>query len=96
MRLTNCETNNIKKAVDAAAKQKALIERLEEKGLLSFLPDEIADTARLRMQYPDLSLSQLAAVSVPSITKSGLSHRLSKVMELGERLLEEQDYKTVD
>ena len=96
MRLTNCETNNIKKAVDAAAKQKALIERLEEKGLLSLLPDEIANTARLRMQYPDLSLSQLAAVSVPSITKSGLSHRLSKVMELGERLLEEQDTKTVD
>ncbi len=88
MRLTNCETNNIKKAVDAAARQKALIQRLEEKGLLSLLPDEIADTARLRMQYPDLSLSQLAAVSVPSITKSGLSHRLAKVMELGERLLE--------
>jgi len=40
------------------------------------------------MRYPDLSLAQLAAVSVPSITKSGLSHRLKKVMELGERLLE--------
>jgi len=88
MRLTNCETNNIKKAVDAAAKQKALISRLEERNLISFLPDELAESARLRMRYPDLSLAQLAAVSVPSITKSGLSHRLKKVMELGERLLE--------
>lgn len=88
MRLTNCETNNIKKAVDAAAKQNELILKLEKNNLISFLPEELAETAMLRLRYPDLSLSQLAAMSKSVISKPGLSHRLNKIMEIGEKLLE--------
>lgn len=87
MRVTNCMTNNIQKAVDAAAKQNKLIAELERANLLSSLPDELEETARLRLRYPDLSLSQLAAIAVPAISKPGLSHRLKKIMELGTQLL---------
>jgi DNA-binding transcriptional regulator WhiA len=40
------------------------------------------------MQYADYSLAQLAQVSVPAISKPGLSHRLKKIIELGEHILE--------
>ena len=90
-RRTNCETNNIAKAVDAAARQIDIISRLEEAKLLSSLPEELAETARLRLTHSDMSLSQLAQVSVPPISKPGLSHRLKKIMELGTQLLEDKD-----
>ncbi len=86
-RIVNCETNNISKSVTASHKQISVIDELERHNLLSSLPEELEATARLRIKYRDLSLSQLAAVSVPAISKSGLSHRLKKIMEYSEMLL---------
>ena len=87
MRVANCETNNITRAVNAAKPQLAVIGALAEAGLLSSLPEELEQTARLRLEYPDYSLSQLAAVAVPAISKPGLSHRLKKLCEIGENIL---------
>ena len=86
-RIVNCETNNISKSVMASHKQISVIDELERANLLSSLPEELEATARLRIKYRDLSLSQLAAVAVPAISKSGLSHRLKKIMEYSETLL---------
>ena len=86
-RISNCEMNNIQKAIDAASPQVKLISALEEANLLSSLPEELEQTARLRLAYPDYSLTQLAQASVTSISKPGLSHRLKKIMEIGEQLL---------
>ena len=90
MRVANCETNNIEKAVVAARRQLSVIQALDKSNLLSFLPEELEATARLRMKYADLSLAQLAAVSVPPISKPGLSHRLKKIIEIGEQLLKQK------
>lgn len=87
-RVSNCEMNNINKAVNTAIRQIAVISALEKRGLLGALPDELAHTARLRLEYDSLSLSQLAAKFTPSISKPGLSHRLNKIEELGKKLLE--------
>ena len=86
-RISNCETNNIGKSIDAARKYINAIEDLEEAKLLSSLPDELERTARLRLEYSDLSLFQLSKVAVPPISKSGLSHRLNKILEHAERKL---------
>lgn len=86
-RISNCETNNIGKSIDAARKYIKAIEDLEEAKLLSSLPDDLERTARLRLEYSDLSLFQLSKVSVPPISKSGLSHRLNKILEYAERKL---------
>lgn len=86
-RLYNCEMNNIAKAVLATQKQLQAIQRLADADLLSSLPEELEDTARLRLQHPDLSLAQLAAVSVPAISKPGLSHRLKRLCKISEDLL---------
>ena len=87
MRVANCETNNIEKAVNAARRQLKVIAELDAANLLSSLPEELEETARLRQRYPDLSLSQLSQIAVPPISKPGLSHRLKKIVELGEQLL---------
>ncbi len=87
-RISNCETNNIERAVSASIYQITLIERLIEKGLISQLSPELEQTARLRLLYRDYSLSQLAAVFTPHITKPGLSHRLKKITTMAEQLLE--------
>lgn len=86
-RRINCETNNIAKAVNAAAKQIDIISKLEKMNLLSSLPEELEQTARLRLEHADLSLSQLSSIAIPPISKSGLSHRLNKIVELGKQLL---------
>jgi DNA-binding protein WhiA len=85
-RIANCETNNIDKAVSASHRQISVITALRDANLLSSLPDELEKTAKLRLEHPTLSLSQLAQIAVPTITKSGLSHRLSKIIELAEQL----------
>ena len=92
-RVANCETNNIEKAVAASARQISAIEDLASRGLLSSLSEELEKTARLRLEHRDLSLSQLAALCVPPITKPGLSHRLSKIVAIAGRLLAEEESK---
>ena len=87
MRVINCETNNIQKTINAASEQTTLIGELERANLLSSLPEELEATARLRLNYPDYSLSQLSQVAVPAISKPGLSHRLKKICELAKQLL---------
>ena len=87
MRVANCETGNILRAVTAASRQLEVIRALDESDLLSVLPDELEVTARLRLEHADLSLFQLSAISVPHISKSGLSHRLNRIIEIGEQLL---------
>ncbi len=89
-RVTNCETNNITRAVSASMKQIEVIERLIAEHKLSLLPPELKETALLRLQHRDLSLGQLAALMTPSLTKSGLNHRLYKIMKQAHQLLSEE------
>ena len=51
-------------------------------GLFAALPDELKETATLREDFPELSLADLAAKHSPAITKSGLNHRLKKLLAL--------------
>ena len=86
-RYLNCVTSNYDRMTAVSERQISIISRLEELQLLSSLPDELEETARLKLRYPDLPLSALAAQMTPAISKSGLSHRLKKIEEVGARLL---------
>ena len=81
-RRVNCDAANLDKAVEAAQSQLEAIRSLERQGLLDKLPDKLQETARLRMTYPEDTLSQLAQLCDPPITKSALNHRLRKLVEL--------------
>ncbi len=83
-RATNCVTSNIARAVDASARVREAIEALMRTNRLSGLPAELQETAELRMQNPSASLKELAYLHNPPITKSGLNHRLQKILTAGE------------
>ena len=85
-RRINCETGNISKSVDAAQKQIAAISKIEAAGKLAMLPDELFDTAKLRLENHSASLAELARLHNPPISKSGLTHRLAKIMEYAEEI----------
>ena len=86
-RAANCDSNNINRAVNASHKQFAVLDELKKNNLLSSLPEELEKTAKLKLANRDMSLSQLAAISVPPISKSGLSHRLNRILEIAEQLM---------
>ena len=85
-RATNCVAKNIEKSVSASAKQMDAIEKLTVTGMLAQLPDSIRLTARLRAENPDASLEELRLLHDPPITKSGLNHRLQKILSEADKL----------
>ena len=79
-RHANCDAANIFKSTEAAQKQIQAISALAQSGKLEELPEELRTTANLRQLYPDASLAELAGLHTPPITKSGLNHRLKKIV----------------
>ena len=83
-RQVNCDSANLDKTVAAAREQLEAIGRLEEQGRLDALPDKLKEAARLRLENPELNLSQLAALCDPAVSKSAFNHRMRKLMELAQ------------
>ena len=81
-RQVNAETANLARAANAAAAQRAAIMRLMKSKKYPLLPDELREVAELRLNHPEASLTELAAMTVPPLTKSGLNHRLQKLVLL--------------
>lgn len=81
-RQVNCDTANVKKTVEASRAQIDAIKKIESETSLEALPEKLRETAKLRMDYPEVSISELASLHVPPVTKSCLNHRLRKIMEL--------------
>ena len=78
-RATNCVAKNIARTVSASRRQIEDIRRLAESGRLEAMPYDIRVTAKLRLENPEASLAELAALHKPPISKSGLNHRLEKI-----------------
>ena len=82
-RKVNCDTANADKTVAAAQQQLEAIRAVEREYGLDGLPEGLQQAALLRIANPAASLSDLAQLSYPPLTKSCLSHRLKKLVELG-------------
>lgn len=85
-RATNCVAKNIEKSISAAARQIEAIGALIERGRLGQLPEGLQITAMTRYRHPDATLDELVALHDPPISKSGLNHRLRKLLEAAEDL----------
>lgn len=81
-RRVNCDAANITKAVRASDAQCEAIRYLEAHGGLNQLEKPLRTAARLRLAHPDLTLQELAARGKPPMTKSGINHRLQRIMEI--------------
>jgi DNA-binding protein WhiA len=83
-RLTNCETANIGKTVAASSEQIKAIRILKKRGMLRSLTNELREVSRLRIKNPELSLRELGELMSPKLSRSGVSHRLKKLIELSQ------------
>ena len=87
-RKVNCETANLNKVVGAAVKQLEDINYIEETIGLARLPEQLAEVARVRLEYPDRSLKELGSFLMTPVGKSGVNHRLRKISSIAEALRE--------
>lgn len=86
-RATNCVAKNIEKTISAATRQIEAINTLLEHGKLEQLPEALRVTAMVRYRNPDATLDELVRLHEPPISKSGLNHRLAKLLVEAEELL---------
>ncbi len=79
-RKVNCDSANADKIVSAAAAQLEKIRQIDREIGLDELPPDLQEVAFLRIANPEASLSDLAMLSDPPVSKSGINHRLRKLM----------------
>ncbi len=84
-RKRNCDTANLGRTVSAADAQVRAIRTLIDSGRISLLPDELVETAYLRLENPELSIKDFGLLFDPPISKSGVNHRLKKIMDFADK-----------
>lgn len=81
-RRTNSEIANLQKVAGASAVQIQAINKLKKNGKFLTLSNELKEIANLRLEYPELSLRDMGEMLNPPISRSGVNHRLTKLIEL--------------
>ena len=81
-RRCNCDDANTSKVVEAAQEQLAAIRILREAELLEKLPEKLKQAALAREDNPSASLSELAAMMQPPITKPAMNNRMKKLLSM--------------
>ncbi len=78
-RKANFEIANLTKTVSAAAVHTEAIRALIKSGDFEKLPPELRHTAKLRLENDTATLTELAALEDPPVSKSQISKRLQKI-----------------
>ncbi len=81
-RARNCDEANLKKQLSAGERQARAIVRYSLAYSLSALPRELQELGRLRMLHPELSLEELGQALPQPLGKSGVNHRMRRLMAL--------------
>ena len=85
-RRLNCENANIDKTVAAAGQHVEAVRRIQEAGALDSLTPELRQLAVLRVENPDMSLRELGAALDPPLSRSGVNHRLQRLLTIADEL----------
>ena len=85
-RINNCEYANIGKTVDAAVRQLDAIKLLKRKKLYERLSDKLKQVAQVRVDNPEMSLSELSLLT--GIARSTIKNRLNKIVEYADDIKE--------
>lgn len=80
-RRCNCDDANTSKVVEAAQEQLVAIRTLRNAGVLDKIPGKLKEAALAREENPEASLSELAALMEPPITKPAMNNRMKKLMQ---------------
>ena len=83
-RRCNCDDANTSKVVEAAQEQLLAIRMLRQRGVLEHLPGKLLQAAIAREANPESSLTELAAMMEPPISKPAMNHRIQKLLKLAQ------------
>ena len=81
-RRCNCDDANTSKVVEAAQEQLTAFRILRERGIFEKLPAKMQQAVIAREENPAASLSDLAAMMDPPISKPAMNHRLKILMAM--------------
>lgn len=85
-RRSNCEKANYNKIYNTGKKQFEDIEYIESTLGIENLPENLIETAYIRLENPDMSLKELSEQFENPIGRSGLSRRLQKISNIAQSL----------
>lgn len=85
-RTINCDEGNFGRQTEAGAARNEQIEKLMKSPLAKNLSPELKEAAKAGLENPGASIAELGAMMDPPISKSGMSHRLAKLLELASNL----------
>ena len=83
-RVVNCDTANMNKTIEVSLIQQQAIEKIIRTKGLSSLPEFLIEAAQLRMENPESSLSEMAALCDPPLSRSTLDKRLKRIVRIAE------------
>ena len=81
-RRCNCDEANTSKVVEAAQEQLAAFRILRERGVVEKLPAKMQQAVIARENNPEASLTELAAMMDPPISKPAMNSRLRKLVQM--------------
>ena len=87
-RRVNCDSANLGKQAAASAKQITAIRRIKTARKWSAMPEVLREIGDLRVKYPDVSIEALGKMTKQEISKSGVNHRLKRIIEYANTLNE--------
>jgi hypothetical protein len=85
-RMVNCENANADKAARASGKHLVAIRKIQKLKKFDQMPEVLQEIARLRIEFPEDSLKELGEKTNPPIGKSGVNHRLNRILEFAESI----------
>ena len=85
-RRCNCDDANTSKVVEAAQEQLAAFRVLREHGLVEKLPAKMQQAVIAREKNPEASLSELAGLMIPPISKPAMNNRLKKLVQMAKEV----------
>ena len=85
-RRVNCELGNLRKSTEAGQKQLSCIGIIRDHMGLDNLPDGLKEIAELRINNPEASLQELGEMMDPPLGRSGVNHRLQKLLGIAENI----------
>ena len=83
-RRCNCDDANTSKVVEAAQEQLSAIRVLRQNGAFEHLPGKLLQAATARENNSEASLSELASMMEPPISKPAMNHRIQKLLKLAQ------------
>jgi len=92
-RQNNCLNANIQKTINAGLKQAEAIKKIKETVGLDSLPKNLKELSLLRLHHPEEPLGELTKKLSSPITKSGVYHRLNKLIKLAEKIEKKEKSK---